>query len=395
MKRKIRLFLNTKNPVMLSNQKQLFSISDDVIYLNGAYMSPQLKSVEEIGISSLKQKGDPAAILPKHFFEQRAILKQCFAELINTSALNIAIIPSVSYGIANAANNVLLQKGDEILLVDEQFPSNVYAWNHVAEKNNAHTKIVLHPSGTTNRAKKWNELILNAISNKTAVVAMPHAHWADGTLFDLKAIREKTNLVGAKLIIDGTQSVGALPFDVNELQPDALICGGYKWLMGPYSLGVAYYNESFFEGTPIEHNWMNRYESENFAKLVDYQDQYKPGAERFSVGESSNFVLTPMLTRAIEQLLEWKPESIQEYCHEISKNAISKLRDLGCFIEDDDFRTKHLFGIYLADHMNMSMIKKKMAENNIIVSFRGNAIRISPHLYNTKEDFETLVRCFE
>ncbi|NER18034.1 aminotransferase class V-fold PLP-dependent enzyme [Spongiivirga citrea] len=380
---------------MLSNQKQLFSISDDVIYLNGAYMSPQLKSVEEIGISSLKQKGDPAAILPKHFFEQRAILKQCFAELINTSALNIAIIPSVSYGIANAANNVLLQKGDEILLVDEQFPSNVYAWNHVAEKNNAHTKIVLHPSGTTNRAKKWNELILNAISNKTAVVAMPHAHWADGTLFDLKAIREKTNLVGAKLIIDGTQSVGALPFDVNELQPDALICGGYKWLMGPYSLGVAYYNESFFEGTPIEHNWMNRYESENFAKLVDYQDQYKPGAERFSVGESSNFVLTPMLTRAIEQLLEWKPESIQEYCHEISKNAISKLRDLGCFIEDDDFRTKHLFGIYLADHMNMSMIKKKMAENNIIVSFRGNAIRISPHLYNTKEDFETLVRCFE
>jgi len=394
MKRKYRLFLSIKFHEMLTNKKALFSLADDVVYLNGAYMSPQLKSVEEIGISSLKQKGNPADILPNHFFEKRTILKERFAELINAPVGHIAIIPSVSYGIANAANNVSLKKGDEILLVDEQFPSNVYGWNHIAEKSGARTKIVLHPSGYENRGKKWNDLILNAINDKTAVVAMAHAHWADGTLFDLKAIREKTKSVGAKLIIDGTQSIGALPFDIKELQPDALICGGYKWLMGPYSLGVAYYGEDFFDGTPIEHNWMNKYESENFAKLVDYQDQYKPGAERFSVGESSNFILTPMLTKAIEQLLEWEPKNIQEYCHEISKDAIASLRDLGCFVEDDNFRTKHLFGIYLADHMNMSRIKKKMTENKIIVSFRGNAIRISPHLYNTKEDFDKLVSCF-
>ncbi|MFP2996952.1 aminotransferase class V-fold PLP-dependent enzyme [Spongiivirga sp. MCCC 1A20706] len=395
MKQKIGLFLKAKNHKMLSNQKHLFSLSNNIVYLNGAYMSPQLKSVEEIGIINLKRKGDPASILPEHFFDQRLVLKKRFAQLINAQADNIAIIPSVSYGIANAANNVPLKKGDEIILVDEQFPSNVYAWNHVAERNGAHTKVVLHPSGTENRAKKWNELILKAITNKTAVVAMPHAHWADGTLFNLKAIREKTLSVGARLIIDGTQSVGAFPFDVTAIQPDALICGGYKWLMGPYSLGVAYYNETFFEGTPIEHNWMNRHESENFSKLVDYQDQYQPGAARYSVGESSNFVLTPMLSRAIEQLLEWKPESIQEYCHEISKEAIEKLRQLSCFVEDDTFRTKHLFGIYLPDNINMSMVKEKMAERNIIVSFRGNAIRISPHLYNTKEDFDMLVRCFQ
>ena len=107
---------------------------------------------------------------------------------------------------------------------------------------------------------------------------MSHIHWADGTLFDLKAIRQRTRDVGALLIIDGTQSIGALPFDIQEIQPDALICAGYKWLMGPYSLGLAYLGEFFDEGIPIEENWKNRHNSHHFARLVNYEDKYQPHA---------------------------------------------------------------------------------------------------------------------
>ncbi len=376
-------------------QKHLFDLLEDITYLNGAYMSPQLKCVTEIGIESIKRKSRPNKIVPHNFFDDKETLKQRFATLIDSPDYrNTAIIPSVSYGIANAANNTPINKGDEIILVDEQFPSNVYIWQEVAEKNNAIIKIVYPPKSFQNRGKIWNERILKAISENTAVIALPQVHWADGTLFDLQAIREKTKSVNAMLVVDGTQSVGALPFSVKEIEPDALVCGGYKWLLGPYSIGMAYYSDAFNNGTPIEHNWMNRYNSEDFSGLTNYEDRYKEKAARYSVGESSNFILTPMLLKAIEQLIKWQPKAIQEYGKEISKDAVQKLRELGCFIEDDNYRAHHLFGIYLPDHINSEELKAKLKKEQIFVSFRGNAMRVSCNVYNTKQDFEKLITCF-
>ncbi len=380
----------------MQQQKHLFDLSEDLTYLNCAYMSPQLKSVSEIGLKSVVRKARPNEILAHDFFTQQETLKQRFAQLIDAPDYkSTAIIPSVSYGIANAANNIPIHKGDEILLVDEQFPSNVYIWRDIAQKKGAVLKVVKPPKKFENRGSIWNQNILDAITKKTAVIAMCHVHWADGTLFDLKAIREKTKNVQAMLVIDGTQSIGALPFSIKEFEPDALICGGYKWMLGPYSIGMAYYSDAFNEGTPIEHNWMNRFTSEDFAKLTNYEDRYKEKAARYSVGESSNFILTPMLIRAIEQLIEWSPMAIQNYCSAISKQAVQQLRDLGCFIEKDPYRAHHLFGIYLPEHMKPDIIKTKLKEEQIFVSHRGNAIRVSCHIYNTKEDFAKLINCFE
>ncbi|TPN83892.1 aminotransferase class V-fold PLP-dependent enzyme [Aquimarina algicola] len=380
----------------MQNQKHLFDLTQSVTYLNGAYMSPQLKSVTQIGLESITLKSKPEKITPEDFFSQKEILKQRFATLIEAPDFkNTAIIPSVSYGIANAANNVPIHKGDEIILVDEQFPSNVYIWKEVAKQNEASIKIIKPPMQLKDRGKIWNQNILDAITSKTAVVAMPHIHWADGTLFDLKLIREKTLAVNAMLIIDGTQSIGALPFSIQEVAVDALICGGYKWMLGPYSIGMAYYSDAFNTGTPIEHNWMNRYNSEDFTGLTQYEDRYQEKAARYSVGESSNFVLVPMLTNAIEQLIEWTPASIQKYCQDISIETVERLRDLGCFIEQDQYRSHHLFGIYFPDTIDIEAIKLKLKKENIMVSFRGKAMRVSPNVYNTEEDFKHLINCFE
>ncbi|MEE9362429.1 MAG: aminotransferase class V-fold PLP-dependent enzyme [Cellulophaga sp.] len=379
----------------MAHQKHLFSLSDSVVYLNGAYMSPQLKSVEAIGVKSIQLKNTPYEVTPQDFFTNRVILKKRFATLIQSEDYNdIAIIPSASYGIATVANNITLKKGDEILLIEEQFPSNVYAWKNLVKKYNAVLKIVKPVAKATSRGESWNKAILDAINVKTAVVAMGHVHWADGTLFDLKEIRKKTNEINSLLIIDGTQSVGALPFSVAEIQPDALICAGYKWLLGPYSLGVAYYGAAFKNGKPLEDNWLNRKDSENFSQLVNYQDAYQPKADRYCVGESSNFILVPMLINAIEQLLKWQPENIQAHCKEISKDAIVELQAKGCFIEKWEYRSFHLFGIYLPDAMNLEEIKQRLLDANIYVSYRGKAIRISCNMYNTKEDFDKLLACF-
>jgi len=376
-------------------QKDKYKLDNDVTYLNTAYSAPLSIEAERIGLKALSNKCKPYELNSSDFFEPVEKLKTLFAQLIDApNPQNIAIIPSVSYGIATVANNVCLKKGDEILVVGEQFPSNLYAWKRIADKYAAKVITISAPECTNNRGEVWNEKIITAINKNTALIAIPNVHWVDGTIFNLKAIRKKTTKNKALLIIDGTQSVGALPFSVNEIKPDAIICAGYKWLMGSYALGLAYYGDYFNEGTPIEENWINRKNSEDFTGLVNYEDQYKEAANRYNMGEMSNFNLVPVLTKTIEQLLEWTPESIQAYCDEITKEAIDDLRLMSCFIEEDQFRAKHLFGIKLADNMDINKLQEEFNANKVIVSIRGEHVRVSPHVFNTKDDLQTLVNCF-
>ena len=381
---------------MLLNQKGKFRIPSNVTYLNGAYMSPSLKSVEKVGHEAITQKCFPYEIAANDFFVHSENLRKQFAAFIGASDYqNTAIIPSASYALANVANNIKLKSGEEIIVADEQFPSNIYPWQKVADKNDATLKMITPPSSFENRGKIWNEKILDAINDTTAVVTLGPLHWADGTLFDLKAIRNKTNTHNALLVIDGSQSIGALPFSLTEIQADALVTVAYKWLMGPYSFGMAYYSDYFNEGDPIEDSWINRYNSEDFSGLVNYENRYQPKAGRYNMGEYSNFVNTPMLAKSMEQLTQWNPENIQHYCHEISKSAIQELRELGCFIEEANYRAKHLFGVYLPKHINLDKLKAKFKEENIYVSFRGEAIRVSCNVYNDASDFEKLIACFK
>lgn len=380
---------------MLSNQKHLFDLSTNTTYLNGAYMAAQLKSVTHIGIENLKKKATPYIISESDFFSEKTLLKKRFAQLISAStADDIALIPSVSYGIAIAAKNIPFEKGDEIIVLQEQFPSNYYSWKQLEQEKGVIVKTIAAPKIAPGRALRWNQAILEAITLKTKLVAIPNIHWADGTYFDLKAIRTRSAEVNAYLIIDGTQSVGAMPFSVEEIQPDALICAGYKWLLGAYSLGVAYFGERFHQGKPLENNWINHQGSENFSNLVNYNQNFKGGASRYDVGESSNFILTPMLSEAIRQLLEWTPAAIQNYCKNITEEALELLPIDSYFIEDSQYRAHHLFGIYSTQGRSIDSLKKAIQAKNIYVSYRGDAIRVSPNVYNSKEDIEKLISCF-
>ncbi|QOD60845.1 aminotransferase class V-fold PLP-dependent enzyme [Polaribacter haliotis] len=378
----------------LPNQKLLFSIPEEITYLNIASQSPSFKTVEQAGIEGVLEKSNPFKITGNSYFEPVKEVKKLFAKLISVNDYNrIANIPSASYGLATVANNITLNKGDEILLVEGQFPSNYYVWEKLANKFNAKLTIVSMPKTTKNRGEKWNEAILNSISNKTAVVTLGNIYWANGTLFDLKSIRKKATEHNALLIIDGSQSVGALPFSVKEINPDALICAGYKWLFGPYGCGYAYFGEYFDNGNPLEENWSNRLNSENMSGLTSYQTKYKPLANRYSAGEHASFIYIKMQIEALKQVIEWAPKSIQEYCKEITFDAVLKLKEIGCFIEEDNFRTHHLFGVELPKQLDIEQLKTKLKEENIFISFRGNYIRISCHLYNTKEDFNKLTDC--
>ncbi|OUR99042.1 aminotransferase class V [Flavobacteriales bacterium 33_180_T64] len=379
---------------MLQHQKDLFNIPEDITYLNTAAQSPSFKAVYDAGIKGLKQKKLPHTIGISDYFEPVIELKTLFAKLVDVDDFNrIATIPSVSYGMATIANNIKLKEHDEILIISEQFPSNVYSWQKLAKKYNAKIITVSAPESKKDRTKQWNTNILEAISEKTAVIAMGHIHWSNGSLFNLKAISKKAKRYQALLIIDGSQSIGALPFSVKEIQPDALICAGYKWLFGPYGCAYAYYGSHFDDGEPIEENWSNRLNSEDFTGLTNYEAQYKPLANRYSVGENGSFIYVKMQIEALKQIIDWTPKAIQDYCKNITSKAVKDLEQLGCNIENTEFRTHHLFGIELPNGINIEALKKDLSKHNIFVSFRGNYIRISCHLFNTAEDFRTLINC--
>jgi selenocysteine lyase/cysteine desulfurase len=381
---------------MLSSQKHLFDLPDNISYLNCAYMGPLLKKAEEIGQQEIQKRLRPFQYSKDDFFKPVEDLKINFSKLINCKdPQRIALIPAASYGLANTAKNVVCSKGQNILIVGEQFPSNYYTWKQLADEKGAIIKIVAAPLSSDNRTENWNQNILNSIDAKTAVVAIPIVHWADGTLFDLKAIREKSTEVGAVLIIDGTQSIGALPFDIEEINPDALICGAYKWLFGPYGLGVAYYGSAFDNGIPIEENWINRKGSEQFENLVNYQSEYKPKAGRYGVGESSNFIYVPMLNASIQQILEWQPLRIQEYCKQLVLPYLPKFEALGCTIGKPHNMAFHLFGIRMPEGIDIVKLKSQFEKENVFISVRGNAIRVAPNVYNEEKDMEALWRCLK
>lgn len=354
------------------------------MYLNCGFMGPQLKAVTEAGIAGLSRKSKPWAIAPDVFFSESEVLRGLCARVVGAEARDIAIVPSVSYGIAVAVANVPVEAGQQILLMAEQFPSNVYHWGVLAAERGAELVTVDRPLDLD-----WSSAILEAIGRRTAVVAVPQCHWTDGSAVDLVAVGKRCRDVGASLVIDGTQSIGTGPFSVDEVQPDFLVGVLYKWLLGPYSMGYLYVAPKYHSGKPIEHNWITRRGSEDFAGLTGYVEDFQDGARRFDVGERSNFALVPMAITALKQVLEWGLCEIRETIGVLTSEVERLALEAGLDPVPSDKRLDHMIGVYMPESSPNDLVSR-LAERGIHVSKRGQAIRVSPHVYNSTSDIERL-----
>lgn len=377
---------------MLTSQRHLFSLPEGEHYLNSAYLSPVARPVEEAGIAAIQRRRHPSSIRPEHFFTDADRARALFARLVNgDDPRRVAIVPSVSYGMAIVARNLELRAGQNVVVAHAQFPSNVYGWRRMCAESGAELRAVKPPAGTPGRGEGWNARLLEAIDADTALVALGNVHWADGTRFDLERIGARARQVGAMLVVDGTQSVGAMPFDLARIQPDALVCATYKHMMGPYGLALAWLGPRFDGGRPLEETWLGRRGSEDFTALVDYADEYQPGALRYDMGERSSFVLMPMLIAALELLLSWKPENVQAYCRALMLDAVAEAAALGYTVEDEAWRGWHMFGLRLPERVDPARLQALLAERRVRVSVRGDAVRVAPNVYNEPADVAALM----
>ena len=370
---------------MLPCQRHLFDIPNDVAYLNCAYMSPLMKSAVEAGKVGLERKAHPWELTADQFFTGAESLRVSGARLFGCTPCDLAIVPSASYGVATAARNVSIQKGQKILVLAEQFPSNYYPWDRVARESGAELLSVPWPADGD-----WTAAVLRELRDGVAVAALPNVQWTSGGLLDLARIGAACRQSGAALVLDLTQSLGAYPFDVKAVQPDFAVAATYKWLLGPYSLGLMYVAPKWQGGLPLEENWIQRSNARDFSSLILYTDGYDDGARRFDMGERSNFALVPAAKRAIDQILEWSISEISATAGAHNQWLAERVGELGFTCLREPLRAPHYLCLR-SEGRGLSGLVEVFAKEKVYVSVRGSSIRITPNVYNTQEDVEKLL----
>jgi len=220
-------------------------------------------------------------------------------------------------------------------------------------------------------------------------VSVPNVHWTDGAAVDLAAVSARTHEIGARLVIDGSQSIGAMPFDVAELRPDFVTTVGYKWLLGPLGVSYLFVAEEHRGGDPVEQNWIARAGSDDFSRLVDYCDEYQPGARRFDVGQRTNFELVPMAIAALAQVAAWGVDSVAATLSDVTRAVAAAATTLGLHPLPAEQRGPHLLGVRLPDAIRARIVPT-LAAANCFAAVRGEVLRLAPHVHVTDADVERL-----
>jgi selenocysteine lyase/cysteine desulfurase len=360
-----------------------FDIPRDICYLNAAYMTPQPHVVAEAAVRGAATRAQPWGITPPDFFKEVEALRAAFARQIHCSPDNIAIVPSAGYGVSCAANNLPLRRGGIILSMNDQFPSNYYAWRREALATGAEFHVAMPEDG-----QSWAEALLQVIElmgDRIEIATLEGHHWASAESVDLERVIPALRGVGAKVVLDLTQTIGACPVDIGTLAPDFMVAAGYKWQFCPYGVSFLYVDDDYFDGTPIEEAWMSRDGAEDFSRLAEFTDKYQPGARRFDMGGKSSFSNITCGLAALKQLEEWGIDTICETLAVTNERLAAILSGHGFETALPESRAPHFQGARLPA-LDPRKLAARLSENGVYASVRGDHLRVAPHLYTDEED---------
>ncbi|MBK5255171.1 MAG: aminotransferase class V-fold PLP-dependent enzyme [Vicinamibacteria bacterium] len=372
--------------IALPSQRHLFDIPREIAYFNCAYYSPQLNESRDRLLAGVRAKSAPWERLPGSFFDDAETLRGLWSRLFGGDADGYAVVPAVSYALSTAARAIepRLKAGDRILVIAEEFPSNVLPWRRTAQETGARMVTLPTPSDGN-----WTKAILAAIDKSVRVVAMSTCHWTNGARIDLEPIGAACRANGSFLVVDATQTLGAMPLSVDRIQPDFLAAACYKWQLGPYGVGLLYISEPWRSARPLEESWLARDNAADFTSLANYSDTYMAGARRFEVGEKGSLTTLPGAIAAAEQIEAWGIENIASSLAAINSRISAHLERLDFRMPGEEQRCPHMFGAVLpASHT--SNLVAELRKREIYVSQRGSSLRFAPHLYVDDQDLARL-----
>ncbi|MBC78076.1 MAG: aminotransferase [Chloroflexi bacterium] len=373
--------------------REYFNIDDNISYLNSAYMGLLPKSSVQKGNYGFELKSKSWEIQWNDFYDKPENTRKLFSKLINADNDSVFFVPSASYGFSVFANNFKLDHRKTILLLEEEFPSNVWIWKELAKNQNGNVKFVRRPDDDD-----WTSAILNDLNADTALVSVPNCHWTDGGLINLEILSKELREKNISLAIDGTQSVGVMPIDLQKIKPDFMVVSGYKWCLGPYSLGLAYIDSKYHSGEPIEYNWLSKLPmpaDSKFPDMTAYDEFEFENARKFDFGQRGNFHLIPALESSLQLITNIGPENIYKYVDNLNEEIIKSTSEMGFSNIVRNLRARHYLGLRFENEIPNNFVEN-LAKENVFISARGKkAIRVTPHIWNNLNDIDKFLNALK
>jgi selenocysteine lyase/cysteine desulfurase len=377
---------------MLPSQRALFDIPREVCYLNAASWSPLPIATQEAGRAGVARKGKPWLIDPGLPAKQFERARRAAARLINADAEDVALISSVSYGVAAAAKLITVPAASRVLVLENDHSSAVLEWTTRADAGKFTVEMVSRPSDGD-----WTAAVLAAIDAHGAppvgLASISSVHWADGGVIDMDRVASALRKQGAMLLVDATHAAGVMMIDVRALDPDFLVFPTYKWLLGPYGRAFLYIAKRRQEGVPLEQTSYGR-RAINSERETYYRDvEFVTGARRFDMGERDHFISLEMASVGMEMMAEWGCETIQQRLRMLTGQLADELRNEAVTVPEASVRAPHILSLEFRGGMPERLVQQLAAEH-IYVAPRVGRMRISPHVYNDEADIDRFVATF-
>jgi len=368
---------------MLPSQRDAFDIPREVCYLNAASWSPLPRKVQEAGHQGVDRKAKPWEVDPGLARAQHERTRAAAAALIGAAPDDVALIPSVSYGVAVAGKIFAPPAGTRVLLVEDDHSSPVLEWMTRASAQGFVVEVVRRPSNGD-----WTSAILEAIAKPGAPVSLASissVHWADGGAIDIAAIAPALRAKGAALLVDATHGAGVALIDVKNLDPDFLIFPTYKWVLGPYGRAFMYIAKRRQEGVPLEQTGFGRRAIASEAAPYLKDTSFAPTARRFDMGERDHFISLEMAAVGMEMMAEWGAGAINARLGALTDRLAEGL--VSEALTEKRFRVPHILSIAFPQGMPEGLLER-LAAAGAHVAPRLGRIRISPHVYNDEADID-------
>lgn len=375
---------------MLSSQRALFDVPRDVCYFNAAGWSPLPLAVQEAGRAAVGRKGQPWKLPAAFIVEQNERARAAAARIINADAADVALIPSVGYGVSTAAKVLKIPAGSRVLTVADDHSSPVLEWLERAERQGFTVETVTRPADGD-----WTAAVIAAIGRQgappVALASISSVHWSDGGHIDVDRIAPVLRRAGGMLLVDATHAAGVLPIDVRKLDPDVLIFPTYKWLLGPYGRAFAYVAKRHQDGVPLEQTSHGR-RSVKAEQDVYFADmRYLPDARRYDMGERDHFITMEMAALGMEYVHRLGQAQIAVRLAHITGLIAKGLAGTRYEIPDPRVRVPHVISLGVPKGIASTDVVQRLAAESIFVAPRLGRIRVSPHVYNDEADVERFV----
>lgn len=332
------------------------------------------------------------AYLETTWYKDLEVLRASAAKLMNATPQEIAFVKNTSEGLCTVALGIDWHSGDRIVTTGVEYPANIYPWMEVARRFGAELVLVLEETDAHGARHVPLERILREAEHpRTRMVTLSHVEFASGQRHDLATIGRFCRERGKLLCVDGIQSLGVLPVDVQAMNIDYLSADGHKWLLGPEGAGVMYIRRELQPTTrPLVVGWMNVVNAEQFGQ---YDYTLKPDARRYEYGSHPMIGLLG-LKASLELLASLGTDAIAQRLKVLTDRLIAGLRDKGYAIASP--RTGEQWSGIVSFtspvHDHPKIVSELRKNHKTEIALREGRLRVSPHFYNTEQQIDELIK---